>query len=64
MESKSYFWIHSKAIFDCINELLIPYRPFYPTKGDPFPWTLSPLKCLTFYSIDSESLDTVIEQLQ
>ncbi len=25
----------------------------YPTKGDPFPWTFSPLKYLTFYSIDS-----------
>jgi hypothetical protein len=60
----SYLWTHNKCIFDCLNELLVSYRPFYLTKGDPFPWTVSPLKCLTFYSIDSESLETVIEQVQ
>lgn len=32
---------------------MVSYKPFYPTKGDPFVWTVSPLKCLTFYSIDS-----------
>ena len=53
INKKSYFWIHTQAIFDSINQMLISYRPFYPTKGDPFPWTPFPLKCLTFYSIDS-----------
>lgn len=62
--SEMYSYIHGKSIFDCMNELAVAYRPFYLTKGDPFPWTLVPLKCLTFYSIDSESLETVMEQIQ
>lgn len=40
------------------------YQPFYLTKGDPFPWSLNILKCMTFYSIDKESLETVISQIQ
>ena len=61
---KEYILFHCKSIFDCINELLRHYQPFFYTKGDPFPWSLNMLKCMTFYSIDKDSLETVISQIQ
>ena len=55
---------HCHAIFDCINELLKTYQPFYQTKGDGFPWSLNLFKCFTFYAIDEESISVVISELR
>ena len=57
-------YYHSKCIFDCVNELLQPFQPYYHTKGDSFPWSISLFKSITFYSIDEESIEAVFDQIK
>lgn len=46
----SYAKIHSKAAFDCFNEALNSFRPYFGINGPPYLWNCSE-SALTFYFI-------------
>jgi hypothetical protein len=41
--------MHNKVIFDCLNQELNVFRPFFSCKGEPYLW-FTPGK-ITFFSI-------------
>lgn len=40
-EIEEYLHFHNKAIFDCVNECLEFFQPYYSSSGEPFPWNYS-----------------------
>lgn len=38
---QSYEMIHNKSVFDCINESINKFRPYFEITGPPYPWTTS-----------------------
>jgi len=42
--------IHDRALFECFNEALNNFRPYYSISGPPYIWNCSE-KTLTFYFI-------------
>lgn len=62
--------IHNRAIFDCFNEELNSFRPYYYISnypfyldGPPYTWNYSE-RALTFYYIAEENIQEVFEKTQ
>jgi hypothetical protein len=56
--------IHNKAIFDCFNECLSIFRPFFLGNGVPYPWSFSEkqLSVIIINEINTELLFEKIKQ--
>ena len=55
--------MHDKAIFECFNEALNYFRPYYSIGGPPYIWNCSE-KTLTFYFIAEENIQEVFEKTE
>jgi hypothetical protein len=50
-------------LFECFNEALNNFRPYYSISGPPYVWNCSE-KTLTFYFIAEENINEVFEKTE
>ena len=46
-----------------MNEFLEEYKPFYATRGEPLPWTIT-LSGTTYYEISEESIQLLFKEVK